>query len=183
MENNLFILKEVILKNGQKLILRRVIEDDAEMMIKYLNTIGGESDNLLFGENEFHFSVEQEREYINKSNNNNDLIIIGLIDNNIVSVANIGKLTRKRIAHNSEVAISVKREYWGIGVGYAVMSELIEFAKNNNIKNISLGVKASNNKAFNLYKKFGFEEVGRHKNFFNVNDVFDDEILMDLSLN
>ena len=172
-------LKEIKLKNGQNLILRKANGNDAEKMIEYLNTVGGESDNLLFGKNEFHFSIEQEKEYLNNLNKDKDaLMIIGIINNEIVSVGQIIKLGRKRIAHNSEVAISVKKDYWSIG-----MSELIEFARNNDIRNIELGVKASNSKAIKLYKKFGFEKVGCHKNYFNVNGVFDDEILMDLSLN
>lgn len=176
------MLKEVKLKNGQTLMLRRVEEEDAEIIINYLNIVGGESDNLLFGENEFNKSIEEEKQFINNLDKSNNLMIIGMIDNNIVSIANIGKSFRKRISHNGEIAISVKKEYWGIGVGYAVMNELIEFAKSNNIKNISLGVKASNNKAINLYKKCGFKEIGCHKDFFNVNGEFDDEILMDLYL-
>lgn len=184
MSNEEFILKEVNLKNGQALTLRKPIVDEAEKMINYLNTVGGESDNLLFGKNEFNLSIEQEKDYINNLNNNkNELMIIGVINNEIVSVGQIRTLGRKRIVHNSEIAISVKKDYWGIGIGSAVMREFIEFAKNNNIKNIGLGVKASNNKAINLYEKFGFEKVGFHKNYFNVNGNFDDEILMDLYLN
>ena len=56
------ILREVILKNGELLILRRPTEDDAKAMIDYLNQVGGESDNLLFGKGEFHLTVEQEME-------------------------------------------------------------------------------------------------------------------------
>ena len=119
-------LKEIKLKNGQNLILRKANGNDAEKMIEYLNTVGGESDNLLFGKNEFHFSIEQEKEYLNNLN-----------------------------IYNSEIAISVKKEYWGLGIGSAVMSELIEFARNNDIRNIELGVKASNSKAIKLYEKFG----------------------------
>ncbi len=36
------------------------------------------------------------------------------------------------------------------------------------------------NHAIKLYKKHGFVEVGIHKNFFNVNGNYYDEILMDL---
>ncbi|WP_294186420.1 GNAT family N-acetyltransferase [uncultured Clostridium sp.] len=177
-------LKEINLKNGQSLILRRPNANDAEKIIEYLNIVGGESDNLLFGKNEFHLSVEQEREYIKNLNNSKDaFMVMGIINNKVVSIAQIRKLGRKRIEHNSEIAISVKKEYWGLGIGSAVMSELIEFARNNDIRNIELGVKASNSKAIKLYEKFGFEKVGCHKNYFNVNGVFDDEILMDLSLN
>ncbi|HPU63370.1 MAG TPA: N-acetyltransferase, partial [Mobilitalea sp.] len=64
------LLREVTLKNGEKLILRTPVEDDAEALIEYCNQVGGESDNLLFGKNEFHMTVEQEREYIKKLQNN-----------------------------------------------------------------------------------------------------------------
>ena len=68
MEENLFALKEVKLKNGQMLTLRKPTVDYAEKMVNYLNSVGGESDNLLFGKNEFHLSVEQEKEYIKMVN-------------------------------------------------------------------------------------------------------------------
>ncbi|QUH19318.1 GNAT family N-acetyltransferase [Alkaliphilus sp. B6464] len=62
-----------------------------------------------------------------------------------------------------------------------MMQELIRFAKEyGTIRNISLGVKASNKNAIILYEKFGFQKIGLHKNYFNVNGSFDDEILMDL---
>jgi RimJ/RimL family protein N-acetyltransferase len=184
MSNNLSsgILKKVQLKNGMLLILRKPMVEDANGMIEYLNIVGGESENLLFGKDEFHLTVEQEIEHIKSvSSSLNTLMVLGIIDNNIVSIAQISSPNRKRIAHNGEIAISVKKEYWRNAIGSAVMKQLIGFAKENGtIKNISLGVKASNSNAIKMYEKFGFEKIGVHKNFFNVNGNFDDEILMDL---
>ncbi|MBU3188521.1 GNAT family N-acetyltransferase [Clostridium bowmanii] len=176
------ILKEIQLKKGQKLILRKPIIEDAEEMIQYLNIVGGESDNLLFGKDEFHLTVQQEIEHIKDiSNSANTLMVLGIIDNKIVSIAQISSSSRKRIAHNSEISISVKNDYWRNGIGCTVMDELIRFAKESGtIKNINLGVKTSNINAISMYEKFGFEKVGVHKNNFNVNGNFDDEILMDL---
>jgi RimJ/RimL family protein N-acetyltransferase len=179
-----YILKEIQLRDGQKLILRKPNIDDAKGMVQYLNIVGGESDNLLFGKDEFHLTVEKEIEHIENINNStNTLMILGIIDNNIVSISQISSPNRIRIAHNSEFSISVKKEYWKNGIGSAVMEELISFAKKHKaIKNISLGVKASNYKAIMMYKKFGFEKIGVHKNFFNIKGEYDDEILMDLSI-
>jgi RimJ/RimL family protein N-acetyltransferase len=181
---DLTILKEVKLKNGQQLILRKPIVEDAAKMIEYLNAIGGESDNLLFGKNEFHLTVEQEAEYIKKlSTDANTFMIIGVINDSIVSVAQITSPNRKRIAHNSELSISVKKEYWRNGIGKAVLEELIRYAKEHSeIRNVSLGVKASNRNAIRLYEKLGFQQIGIHKGYFNVNGELDDEILMDLHL-
>lgn len=182
MRANLPILKEIQLKNGQILKLRKPVANDAEKMIEYLNTVGGESDNLLFGKGEFQLTVEQEVEYINRINNDtNTFMILGIINDSIVSVAQISSPSRKRISHNSELAISVRKDYWGVGIGSTLMEELIQFAKQHSIiKNISLGVKASNIKAIILYEKYGFVKVGVHKNYFYVNGSYDDEILMDL---
>ena len=41
----------------ENLIIREAIQEDAEKMLCYLNQIGGESDNLLFGYNEFRLDV------------------------------------------------------------------------------------------------------------------------------
>ena len=176
------ILKEVVLKNGQPLILRLPNPSDAEGIIKYLNIVGGETDNLLFGSGEFSITIEQEKTFIeNINNDSNSFMIIGTINEVIVSVAQISSPYRKRISHNSEIAISVRKDYWNIGIGHAVINELINFAKEKgSIKNIALKVKANNENAIRLYKSVGFTEIGSHKNFFNINDIFYDAILMEL---
>lgn len=177
-------INKVQLKNGKQVILRVPLETDAQNIIDYLNTVGGESENLLFGANEFTISVEQEIGIINNINKDeNSLMVLGVIDDKIVSVAQITSPYRKRIEHNSEIAISIKKEYWGIGVGSAMLTELINFAKNHGvIKNVSLRVREDNYNAIKLYKKHGFEKVGIHKNYFNVNGEYCNGLLMDLYL-
>ncbi|WP_326909743.1 GNAT family N-acetyltransferase [Sedimentibacter sp. MB31-C6] len=176
------ILREVKLKNGYNLILKKAEVEDAPKMIEYLNIIGGQSDNLLFGKNEFHLNIEQEKEYLkNLSNTPNTLMLLGLIDNRLVSTAQISASSRKRISHNSEIAISVLKDYWHIGIGTAVMEELINFAKSTaTIRNVTLGVRKGNDNAIKLYEKLGFIKVGEHKDFFNIDGKFYDEILMEM---
>src|SRR5659263_647275 len=114
----------------------------------------------------------------------NILLIVGTVNGTIISAAQIHSPARKKITHNSEVAISVRKEYWGKGVGTAIMGELIRYARERGtIRNISLGVKASNSNAISLYEKYGFVKTGVHKDYFNVDGNYDDEILMDLQLN
>lgn len=176
--------KNIKFKNGMDLLIRNAEESDAEQMITYLNIIGGESDNLLFGRNGFRLNLEQEREYLkNVKEDPNSLMLLAFLDGKIVSVAHISGSPRARIAHNAEVSISVKKEYWHMGIGRAQMEELIAFAKSKGtIRNVTLGVRAENVHAIELYEKCGFTKVGMHKNFFNVDGKFYDEILMDLFL-
>ncbi|MEG2017959.1 MAG: GNAT family protein [Clostridium sp.] len=178
------MIRSIELKNGKTLVLREADVNDAEAMLKYLNIVGGESNNLLFGDNEFRLTVEQEEGYIESmKRNDNALMAIGVIDGQVISIAQVAAPPRKRIAHNGELAISIKKEYWSMGIGREMMKLIIDFAKETGvIKNINLGVKSDNEKAIKLYEKMGFEKVGVHRDFFNIDGKYYDEILMDLYL-
>ena len=76
----------------------------------------------------------------------------------------------------------MRKKYWHIGVGSAIMEMLIELAKEASLKNVELGVYADNERAIALYKRFGFEEIGRHRGRFCVDGEYYDEILMDLHI-
>ena len=42
------------LKNGKFIEIRKAKKEDAAELLDYLNLVGGESDNLTFGANEFN---------------------------------------------------------------------------------------------------------------------------------
>ncbi len=172
------------LKNGLNITIAKAKKEDAEMIIEYLNLIGGESDNLLFGENEFHMSIEDEMSFIERvSNCDTSALFVAKIGDEIVSIGGIMSSPRKRIAHQADISVSVKKKYWKLGIGTVMMNELIRFAKGNNITEIiHLGVNSNNVSAIHLYKKLGFVEIGRYEKFFKFNDSYGDEILMNLYL-
>jgi len=62
--------------------------------------------------------------------------------------------------------IGVKKEYQRKGIATQLMQKLIEFAKEKNISKIFLEVKASNLPAYNFYKKLGFKETYKRKNYY-----------------
>lgn len=61
--------------------------------------------------------------------------------------------------------IAVKPEFQGRGVGKALVRHMIEHFKND-LKFITLEVRTSNVVAISLYKKMGFEYVGKRKNYY-----------------
>ena len=158
--------------------------EDALQIIEYLNIVGGESDNLLFGANGFSMTVEAEEGFIEKlADAKASALFTGKIGDEIVCVGSVMAEERERIAHQAELAISVKKKYWGQGIGTRLMDTMIAFSRENGQTEIlHLGVRAENENAVKLYKKKGFIEVGRHKNFFKIDGKYHDEILMDLYL-
>lgn len=61
--------------------------------------------------------------------------------------------------------IVVSKKYHNRGIGKALIFSLINKAKSNNIKSISLKVAIHNTKAFNFYLKLGFKKVDETQNY------------------
>nr|WP_314465435.1 GNAT family N-acetyltransferase [uncultured Clostridium sp.] len=172
------------LKDNMLLNIDKAIKADAAEIVEYLNIVGGESDNLLFGANGFQMPVEAEENFIeNLLDSNVSALFAGRIENEIACIGSIMTSPKERISHQADLAVSVKKKYWGLGVGTHLMQTMISFAKSNGQTEIlHLGVKDDNLNAVKLYKKMGFNEIGRHKNFFKIDGKYYDEILMDLYL-
>ena len=175
-------MKEIKLKNGKTAILRSPIKEDAQAMIDYLNIIGGESDFITFGKNEFSMSVEAEQDYIERINSmDNSKNVLIIIENEIVGIASITSVQKERMKHNGTLGISIRKKYWGIGLGSEIMTYLIDWAKSNKItKKINLLVREDNIRGVKLYEKFGFEKEGLLKKDICVNGVYYNTIAMGL---
>ncbi|MCL2194734.1 MAG: GNAT family N-acetyltransferase [Oscillospiraceae bacterium] len=174
----------VRLKTGQALIIRQAETTDAQEMLDYLNAVGGESDNLLFGENEFRLTVEQEEQFIEKCRQSQtSALFVGRIEGELVCVGSVLSPERARIAHNADVAISVRKQHWGLGIGSHLMDAMIAFAKGTNtLEVLHLGVREDNRRAIALYEKNGFQEIGCYPKYLRVGAEYHDNVLMNLYL-
>ena len=66
--------------------------------------------------------------------------------------------------------IKVLEEYQNQGIGTKLMAHLISVAIEYRVDNITLEVRISNERARNLYKKFGFREVALRKYYYGDED-------------
>lgn len=57
------------------------------------------------------------------------------------------------------------------GIASNLLSYILQYANSNNIERINLEVNEKNIKAKNLYKSFGFEEVGKRNKYYNGEDA------------
>ncbi|MGL5347253.1 MAG: GNAT family N-acetyltransferase [Peptostreptococcaceae bacterium] len=177
-------MKNIELKNGGSAIIREAKVNDAKGMLEYCNLVGGETDFLTFGENEFKISLEDEERIIeNITNSQNQMFLVAIVNNEIASLASVMSNQKARSKHVGTVGISVKEKYWGLGIGNEVMKYIIEWAKSNGVtKKINLLVREDNYKAISLYKKLGFEDEGMIKQDMCVNGVYYNTIMMGLIL-
>ncbi|PLV59292.1 GNAT family N-acetyltransferase [Thermotoga sp. KOL6] len=175
--------QRVRIKNGNLLLIREANVWDARRLVDYMKEVTSETDFLITSPEEV-FDVSTEKRYIRMYKNDaRKLMLVGEINREIVSVLSFNGFGRKRTKHVGEFGISVKKRYWGLGIGSAMIKSLIDWAKQNDFKRIQLEVLKSNERAISLYKKFGFEVEGMKKKAVLKDDgSFEDILIMALLL-
>lgn len=164
---------------NNKYIIREAAPDDAEKMISYLNRVGGESDNLLHGENEFKVPVEGVKRKLSISKDSENSVVLMALDNEeIIARAELEGYYPARIRHRAKFSISVRKDYWNQGIGSEMIKRIFEQAEKMKLKVIELEVISDNVRAINLYHKMGFTDIGIYKDFFCVNGIFKDAVVM-----
>lgn len=93
----------------------------------------------------------------------------------------VGYFALQYVLDEAEIAIiAVKNKYRRQGLGREILDEIKCFCQGKNITTIHLEVRSKNEAAIHLYRAFGFEEVGRRKNYYEAPK--DDAILFRLSI-
>ncbi|MDA8441757.1 MAG: GNAT family protein [Peptococcaceae bacterium] len=177
-------MKSIHLKNGQMVLLREVVKDDAPELIAYLHKIGGETDFLTFGPGELSVNISDEEAFLEESRNvQNGLIILALVGNEVIGCLQFTGGARSRTRHAGEFGVSVLKNYWNQGIGTAMLYELLEWAKASTIiRKLNLRVRSDNISAVRLYNKFGFVQEGLISREFFISGTFYDSIHMGLNL-
>ena len=146
---------------------------DAAQLLSFLKAVGGESDNLSFGADGVPFCAEQEEHFLeNLSKDSRSVMLLALDSETIVANGCIEGYKNLRFRHRCNLAISVRKPYWGNGIGSEMMRRLIAFAKESGAEVISLEVRSDNKSAKALYRKFGFTRYGVYEKFFKLGDAY-----------
>ena len=95
--------------------------------------------------------------------NENSKYIVAKINDEIIGFAGIWQVINE--AHITNIV--TKKNYRNQGIGTLLLEELIKICKNlKEIESLTLEVNEDNIIAQNLYKKFGFETLGKRKNYY-----------------
>lgn len=154
--------KTILLKNGKTCLLRRPEERDAEILLDYLKTTSAETPYMIWEPEEVRISVEEEAEFIRKKREDpKALMLSAFVNGELAGCSSFaGTSARSRTQHRCTVSISLYREFWGQGIGTALMHEILIAAKTAGYEQAELTVVSTNTPAVALYKKLGFETTG-----------------------
>lgn len=156
--------QEITLKNGSTAILRNGTIADADAALALFNQTHGETDYLLSYPDECKMRPKEEGQFLEeKTNSDHEAELLAVVDGKIVGSAGIERIGRSyKNRHRAEFGIAVLKDYWGLGIGKALMDACIRCAQNTGYTQLELTVVADNQRAVALYQKAGFQEYGRN---------------------
>jgi len=166
----------VKLKDGKTVLIRDYQLADKEAFIKFYESLSAEALRWAM--------PPYTRERLESgwlSNLQNLIILIALHENHIVGHAQIFKYPNPRRKDIGDLLIYLHQDFHNKGLGTALLAELVQLAKREDLHRIGLHVVADNKPAVHLYEKFGFKTEGVLKgSYFGDDGKYHDELAMGL---
>ena len=184
-EVNMKYRNEITIKNGQKCIIRNGTFEDGPEVSTFFTTTHGETDYLLSYPEGSTRDDEKQSNYLKETTESDrEIELLAIVDGKVVGMAGFNAIGSKyKVRHRAEFGITVSKNYWGQGIGKAIMNACIECAKEAGYIQLELDVVADNTRATELYKKLGFIEFGRNpKGFQSKYSGFQELVYMRLEL-
>lgn len=173
--------KTVILPDGAELTLRSLRREDAQKALKVLRQVTGETLNMMRYPDEWTMTAEQEAERIEKADANPRALELGaFLSGELAGISGINPIsTADRTRHRLVLGISVLKAHWHRGIATAMMECMIDAARGMDVEIIELSAVSENERALELYRRFGFVEYGRYPHALKYRDgSYADFVLM-----
>ena len=167
-------------KSGQNITIREAKVSDSKSFIEcvksYLKI------NLIpLTPEEFNLTIDEHQQWINKFlNGKNDLLIVAEYNGQIIGNIDLTIHHRRMLKHTGFVGMGVHQDWQNQGIGTILLDKVTEWTDSNpEIEILWLQVFGNNESGIKLYKRKGFVEDGRQKNFIKkLNGEYIDNVIM-----
>ena len=166
---------------NESIAIRRLVEEDAKEYLSFAQKIIAEGIYSITVPSEFNVDLSSERKWIcDILRNENNICLVAVIGgSHIIGNVNILQNSKIKLAHNSELTISVAAGYRGQRLGTRLLGRALdELSGNLTIGQLHLNVLGNNSRAIKLYTEFGFVENGRLSDYVCHDGKFIDLISM-----
>lgn len=155
-----FTPKTILLKDGREAVLRSPTPEDAAALLDYLRGCAEESDFLLCYPEECPVDVGQEQAFLEREINSPDSLMIAcFVSGEIAGNCNLVFNSRLKMRHRAGLGVAVRKNYWCLGIGSALLNELAGLARERGVSLLELEFIEGNTQARALYEKLGFRIV------------------------
>ena len=175
--------------NGRRLIIRSLALGDGERLLEFINALLEEKksnpDLAIIDPSDAMTRAEAERSVARtvKGIGSGEVISLGAFDGDtLVGACDVQRPRPQEIRHTGLLDIAILDGYRGLGLGEAMVSEVLRRSKELGIWLVQLRVFANNNAAIRLYERTGFRRSGLVPNMILKNGRYIDDVQMYIDL-
>ena len=161
----LFDPKTITLKDGRTAILRSPDPArDAADLVQYLYDTAADTPYVLRTPEEITMTTEGEELFLQGVvRSGYDCMILCEVDGRIAGNCHLSFMGKQKVRHRCSVAIALRKEYWGLGIGTSMFEAMIGIAeRREGVTVMELEFVEGNARARALYEKMGFRLMGIH---------------------
>ena len=168
-----FAPQNISLRDSRPAILRSPDPArDAADLVQYLHDTAADTPYVLRTPAEITMSVEGEERFLEMVvDSDDDCMILCEVEGRIAGNCHLKFNRRVKTRHRCEVAIALRKEFWGQGIGTAMFEAMERIARQREgVTVMELEFIEGNARARGLYEKMGFRIVGWHPDAIRMED-------------
>lgn len=176
------IIKKITSKKGNDIIIRYPKWEDLDDLVTFANNLVAEDTFIMLNKK---ISWEEESKWltdtITEINEGKKIHLVAEVNEKLVGNCEI-RIRDKKQTHVGEIGISVALPYREEGIGYELLSTLIEEGKKKGLRLLIIHCFENNDRALHLYEKLGFTRAGLVPGMYNYKGSFVGEVTLYLPI-
>lgn len=168
-------------RNGPAFEIRPASPGDADSFLEMWQAVVAER-RYVRADEVRRSSGWYRRHYFRRSWTEQEASLVAIEGSRVIGHLNVSREEGVATRHVASIGMAVAPDRRGLGVGSALMTEAIRWAREVGVEKLALSVYPHNATARALYAKFGFQEEGRLSGHSKKEIGYLDEIVMGLWL-
>ncbi len=143
---------------------RMVRAEDAALLLDFMKTVTGDTDNLALSCSDIEaLDAGDEKFFIAEIRQSPSVHVLAISDGKVVGACEIRVSRRLRTKHRGELAIAVRKEFWGKGIAGQLLDFAISEARERGVTKINLVTRSDDERSKAFFRKNGFVSEGCDK--------------------
>jgi RimJ/RimL family protein N-acetyltransferase len=175
------VIDKFFVEKGNKKIqitLRYPRISDTRQMMYLINSLIEENARIHMNKK---LNIKQEKEYVGNMMNDvkkkKKICVVAETGKRIIGTTEISA-GLGTVSHLGTFGILIVKDYRGIGIGYKMMTTILDMSENIGVNIVKLSVAADNKNAQKLYKSMGFKKMGTIPKAMKFGNKYIDEVYM-----
>lgn len=174
------IYQKIKTKNNETFIVRSCQEEDLNALQKFLQKGAIESTHTLACKEQQQPLSKLKARVESAFNASSEIYLCIFDEDKMIAQSHLKALSPEHpwIKHIAEFGMMISADYWGRGIGGALLGIMEEFAKKIGISKVEAKVRVSNERGLSLYQKNGYTIEGIRKKAALIDGQFEDEFFI-----